>query len=153
MALSAGNALPDLGHSVASPVRCGPSPDPRAGSQPDALPDHAAGASRGRHGTIIATDIPARLDALPFGRFHVLVIAALGITWILDGLEVTLAGSLSGELRQSSALGLSDTQIGLAGSGYLAGAVLGAFFFGWLTDRLGRKKLFTVTLVVYLVGT
>ena len=94
-----------------------------------------------------------RLDALPFGRFHVLVIVALGITWILDGLEVTLAGALSAELARPSALGLSNTQIGLAGSSYLAGAVLGAFFFGWLTDRLGRKKLFTITLAVYLLAT
>ena len=102
---------------------------------------------------IIETDVPARLDALPFGRFHLLVIGALGITWILDGLEVTLAGALSGELKQSSALALSNTEIGLAGSSYLAGAVLGAFFFGWLTDRLGRKKLFTITLAVYLLAT
>jgi len=104
-------------------------------------------------GTIVETDIPARLDSLPFGRFHLLVIVALGITWILDGLEVTLAGTLSGELKDSSALGLSNAQIGLAGSCYLAGAVLGAFFFGWLTDRLGRKKLFTITLAVYLLAT
>ena len=102
---------------------------------------------------VIATDIPARLDALPFGRFHLLVIVALGITWILDGLEVTLAGALSGELKQSSALALSNAQVGLAGSCYLAGAVLGAVFFGWLTDRLGRKKLFTITLVIYLAAT
>jgi MFS family permease len=81
------------------------------------------------------------------------VIVALGITWILDGLEVTLAGALSGELKESSALALSDTQIGLAGSVYLAGAVFGAFFFGWLTDRLGRKRLFTITLAVYLAAT
>ena len=104
-------------------------------------------------GTIAETDIPARLDRLPFGRFHLLVIVALGITWILDGLEVTLAGALSGELKNSSALGLSNAQVGLAGSCYLLGAVLGAFLFGWLTDRLGRKKLFTVTLTVYLVAT
>jgi MFS family permease len=106
-----------------------------------------------RSGTIIETDIPARLDALPFGPFHTLVIVALGITWILDGLEVTLAGALSGELKDSSGLGLSNEQIGLAGSCYLAGAVLGAFLFGWLTDRLGRKKLFTITLSVYLLAT
>jgi MFS family permease len=104
-------------------------------------------------GTVIDTDIPGRLDALPFGRFHVLVIVALGITWVLDGLEVTLAGSLSGELMQSSGLGLSNTQIGLAGSGYLCGAVVGAFAFGWLTDRLGRKKLFSITLALYLLAT
>ncbi|HTV37659.1 MAG TPA: MFS transporter [Xanthobacteraceae bacterium] len=102
---------------------------------------------------MLETDIPARLDALSFGRFHVMVIVALGITWILDGLEVTLAGALSGELKQNSALGLSDGEVGLAGSCYLAGAVFGAFFFGWLTDRLGRKKLFTVTLVLYLLAT
>ena len=113
----------------------------------------AARARSAPYGSIIETDIPARLDALPFGRFHVLVIVALGITWILDGLEVTLAGSLSGELKQSSGLSLSNAEVGLSGSAYLAGAVLGAFFFGWLTDRLGRKKLFTVTLMVYLLAT
>lgn len=106
-----------------------------------------------RSGAIVETDVPARLDALPFGRFHILVIVALGITWILDGLEVTLAGALSGELKQASALGLTNSEVGLAGSSYLAGAVLGAFFFGWLTDRLGRKRLFTVTLLVYLLAT
>jgi MFS family permease len=104
-------------------------------------------------GNIIETDIPARLDALPFGRFHLLVITALGVTWILDGLEVTLAGALSGELKEPAALGLSNAEVGLAGSGYLAGAVLGAVFFGWLTDRWGRKKLFTITLAVYLLAT
>ncbi len=114
---------------------------------------HEHGGAAPRSGAIIETDIPARLDALPFGRFHILVIVALGITWILDGLEVTLAGSLSGELKQNAALGLSNAEVGLAGSCYLAGAVLGAFFFGWLTDRLGRKRLFTVTLVVYLLAT
>src|ERR1700688_4030837 len=110
-------------------------------------------AAKNPSNAIIATDIPARLDALPFGRFHLMVIAALGITWILDGLEVTLAGALSGELKQSSALALSNAQVGLAGSCYLAGAVLGAIFFGWLTDRLGRKKLFTITLAIYLLAT
>lgn len=79
--------------------------------------------------------------------------AALGITWILDGLEVTLAGALSGALKQSPILQFSNTDIGLAGSAYLAGAVLGALFFGWLTDRLGRKKLFFITLSVYLLAT
>jgi MFS family permease len=100
---------------------------------------------------VVETDIPARLDRLPWGRFHTLVVAALGITWILDGLEVTLAGSLAGALKTS--LHLSNTDIGIASSAYLAGAVLGALFFGWLTDRLGRKKLFFITLSVYLVAT
>ena len=103
--------------------------------------------------TIVETDIPARLDRLPWGRFHTLVVAALGVTWILDGLEVTLAGALSGALKESPALRFSNTDIGLASSAYLAGAVLGAIFFGWLTDRLGRKKLFFITLSVYLVAT
>jgi MFS family permease len=102
---------------------------------------------------IVETDIPARLDRLPWGRFHTLVVAALGITWILDGLEVTLAGSVAGALKQSPSLQFSNTDIGLASSAYLAGAVLGALFFGWLTDRLGRKKLFFITLAVYLLAT
>ncbi len=99
------------------------------------------------------TDIPQRLDRLPWGRFHTLVIAALGITWILDGLEVTLAGSLSGALKSSPQLHLSDAEIGLAGSLYVAGAVSGALVFGWLTDRFGRKRMFNVTLGLYLVAT
>ena len=102
---------------------------------------------------IVETDTPARLDRLPWGRFHTLVVVALGVTWILDGLEVTLAGALSGALKESPTLRFSNADIGLAGSAYLAGAVLGALFFGWLTDRLGRKKLFFVTVVVYLTAT
>jgi MFS family permease len=104
-------------------------------------------------GGIVETDIPARLDRLPWGRFHTLVVAALGVTWILDGLEVTLAGSLAGALKDSPVLRFTNTDVGLASSAYLAGAVLGAVFFGWLTDRLGRKKLFFVTLTVYLLAT
>ena len=103
--------------------------------------------------SIIETDIPARLDRLPWGRFHTLVVAALGITWILDGLEVTLAGAVAGVLKQSPVLNFSNTDVGLAGAAYLAGAVVGAIFFGWLTDRLGRKKLFFITLAVYLTAT
>lgn len=102
---------------------------------------------------IVETDIPARLDRLAWGRFHTLVVAALGITWILDGLEVTLAGALSGALKASPTLQFSNADIGIASSAYLAGAVLGALFFGWLTDRIGRKKLFFVTLAVYLAAT
>src|SRR6266568_3638803 len=103
--------------------------------------------------SIVVTDIPARLDRLPWGRFHSLVVAALGITWILDGLEVTLAGALSGALKQSPSLHFSNLDLGIANSAYLAGAVLGALGFGWLTDRIGRKKLFFITLAVYLTAT
>jgi MFS family permease len=102
---------------------------------------------------IISTDIPARLDRLRWGRFHTLVVVALGITWILDGLEVTLAGAVSPALKESPQLRFSNADVGLVSSGYLAGAVMGALFFGWLTDRLGRKRLFFITLVVYLVAT
>src|SRR6476659_3253473 len=95
-------------------------------------------------GRIVESSIPARLDALPWSRFHTLVIAALGITWILDGLEVTLAGSVSGALKASPALRLVDAEIGLSASLYVAGAVSGAVVFGWLTDRYGRRRLFSV---------
>jgi MFS family permease len=102
---------------------------------------------------VVETDIPARLDRLSWGRFHTLVVVALGITWILDGLEVTLAGAVSGALKQSPQLHFSNVDVGFAASAYLAGAVTGAVFFGWLTDRLGRKRLFFITLAVYLVAT
>jgi MFS family permease len=101
----------------------------------------------------VATQIPARLDRLPWSPFHTLVVVALGVTWILDGLEVTLAGSVAGALKESPALRFTNTEIGMAGAAYIAGAVLGALFFGWLTDRLGRKKLFTITVLVYLAAT
>src|SRR6476660_5920181 len=101
----------------------------------------------------VDTDIPARLDRLPWSGFHTLVVAALGITWILDGLEVTLAGSVAGALKASPVLQFSNADVGVTASAYLAGAVVGALFFGWLTDRLGRKKLFFITLAVYLVAT
>ena len=104
-------------------------------------------------GQLIETDIPARLERLPWGGFHRLVVTALGITWILDGLEVTLAGSVAGALKASPALAMTDSDVGLAGSAYLAGAVLGADLFGWLTDRLGRKKLFFITIALYLSAT
>jgi MFS family permease len=102
---------------------------------------------------LVDTAIPARLDRLPWGRFHTLVVVALGITWILDGLEVTLAGAISPALKESHRLRFSNADVGLVSSAYLAGAVLGAMFFGWLTDWLGRKRLFFITLAVYLVAT
>jgi MFS family permease len=99
------------------------------------------------------TDVPARLDRLPWSRFHWLVAGTLGITWLLDGLEVTLAGSVSGALTESPALSLTPAQVGMTASAYLAGAVLGSLLFGYLTDRFGRKPLFSVTLGLYLAGT
>ncbi|WP_095067713.1 MFS transporter [Pseudomonas sp. Irchel 3A18] len=106
-----------------------------------------------RQGRVFETDLPARLDRLPWGRFHTLLVIALGITWLLDGLEVTLAGSVAGALKDSPVLKLSNSDIGLAGAVYITGAVLGALFFGWLTDRLGRRKLFFITLLLYVGAT
>jgi MFS family permease len=102
---------------------------------------------------VVETDIAARLDDLTWSGFHTRVVTALGITWILDGLEVTLAGALSGALKASPSLQFSNFDVGFANSTYLAGAVLGALGFGWLTDRIGRKKLFFITLAVYLTAT
>ncbi|SDI48970.1 MFS transporter [Paraburkholderia phenazinium] len=103
--------------------------------------------------TVIETDLPTRLDRLPWGRFHSLIVVALGVTWLLDGLEVTLAGAVASALKASPTLHFSNTEVGLTGSAYIAGAVLGALGFGWLTDRLGRRKLFFITLTLYLAAT
>lgn len=106
-----------------------------------------------RNSQIVESDIPARLDRLPWSRWHWLVVIALGITWVLDGLEVTLAGAVGGVLKLPNTLGLSDAQVGASATAYLLGAVAGALFFGYATDRLGRKRLFTITLLLYLVAT
>src|ERR671919_2826449 len=100
-----------------------------------------------------ASTIPARLDRLPWSAWHWRVVIALGVSWLLDGLEVTVVGSLGPALQRNDTLGLSATQIGWAASAYIAGAVLGAIFFGRLVDHLGRKRMFLVTLVVYLIAT
>src|SRR5579871_2264952 len=98
------------------------------------------------------TDIPARLDRLPWSRFHVLMVLALGITWILDGLEVTIVGSIGPALQSASTLSLSSEQLGAAASAYVIGAIAGALASGWITDRYGRRFVFYLTLCVYLLG-
>jgi MFS family permease len=97
--------------------------------------------------------VPAQLDRLPWTRQHWLIVFALGATWILDGLEVTLAGAVGAMLTHRATLGLSATQVGASATCYLAGAVAGAIVFGYATDRLGRKRLFFVTVGVYLLAT
>lgn len=102
---------------------------------------------------VIESNVPARLDQLPWTRWHWTVVIALGITWLLDGLETTMGGAFVGVLKERQALGLTDAEIGLTATGYMAGAVTGALVFGYLTDRLGRRKLFFLTLTLYLVAT
>src|SRR6195952_2831108 len=101
---------------------------------------------------MIRTDIPARLDRLPWSRFHLLIVIGLGITWILDGLEVTIVGSLGPALQSAETLHLSSANLGAVASFYVVGAVGGALVFGWITDRYGRRLVFYVTLIVYLTG-
>jgi MFS family permease len=102
----------------------------------------------------IETQIPARLDRLPWSKFHWRVLLGLGTVWILDGLEVTMVGSVASRLTEKgSGISISTSQIGTAAAFYVAGACVGALFFGQLTDRFGRKKLFTITLGVYIVAT
>ncbi len=100
----------------------------------------------------IETDIPARLDRLPWSRFHLLIVVALGITWVLDGLEVTIVGSIGPALESPKALGLTAAEIADMASLYVAGAVCGALLFGWLTDRFGRRLIFNITLGIYVIG-
>ena len=104
-------------------------------------------------GETIESYVPARLDRLPWSSWHWLIVASLGATWILDGIEVTLAGALGGILTRPETLGLTAARVGGSATCYLAGAVVGALLFGYGTDRFGRKKLFFVTVAVYLIGT
>src|SRR4051795_5494033 len=118
-----------------------------ADAQAQALPSANDG------GRVITSKIPARLDRLPWARWHWLIVAGLGTVWILDGLEVTIVGAIASRLQEKGALGLSASQIGLAATLYVVGACVGALFFGRLTDKFGRKLLFMVTLGLYLVAT
>lgn len=126
---------------------------PATPASTSAAPGNAAPTGGRRATDTFSTDLPARLDRLPWTRFHTLLVVALGITWLLDGLEVTLAGSIAGALKDSPVLHMSNAEVGLAGGTYIAGAVLGALYFGWLADRLGRRKLFFITLAVYIGAT
>jgi MFS family permease len=102
----------------------------------------------------IETRVPGRLDRLPWSRFHWMVVIGLGTVWILDGLEVTIVGSIGDRLTEAnSGIGLDPSQIGTAAAFYVGGACVGALFFGQLTDRFGRKKLFLVTLALYIAAT
>src|ERR1700727_2170272 len=103
-------------------------------------------------GAAIKTDIPARLDRLPWSRFHLLIVVGLGVTWILDGLEVTIVGALGPALQSSQTLHLSSANLGAVASFYVVGAVTGALVSGWVTDRFGRRLVFYATLIVYLAG-
>src|SRR5438046_10275413 len=101
-------------------------------------------------GETIESYVPARLDRMPWSRWHWLIVVSLGATWILDGLEVTLAGALGGILTLHETLGLTPTRVGASATCYLAGAVIWALFFGYGSDRFGSKKLFFITVGVYL---
>src|SRR5579872_4004140 len=101
----------------------------------------------------VRTNVPARMDRLPWSRWHWLVVVALGITWILDGLEVTIIGAIASVLKDPHTVHFTDAEIGYAATAYLIGAVLGSLFFGRLTDKWGRKKLFMIKLGVYLIAT
>src|ERR1043165_1749065 len=106
-----------------------------------------------RNGQTIESYVPARLDALPWSSWHWLIVVSLGATWILDGLEVTLAGALGGILTRPETLGLTPARVGASAACYLGDAVIGALLFGCRTDRFGRKKLYLVTVAAYLTGT
>jgi MFS family permease len=123
-------------------VAANPKPNPQR------APEQSSGENR-----TIETRVPARLDRLPWSRWHWLIVTALGTSWLLDGLQVTLAGSLAGILEAKNGLALSAQQVTAGATTYLIGAVCGAILFGWLTDRLGRRKLFLITLATYSLAT
>ena len=101
----------------------------------------------------VETRIPSRMDRLPWSGWHWLVVLGLGTVWILDGLEVTIVGAIASRLSEKDALGISEYQVAVGGTFYIAGAAIGALVFGYLTDRFGRKRLFIASLGLYLVAT
>src|SRR5215475_5962131 len=106
---------------------------------------HGAGAIRSL--------IPARIDRLPWSKFHTRLVIALGVAWVLDGLEITIASNVGPDLTEKTALHLSASSVADIATWYLIGEVIGALFFGQLSDKLGRRNLFMVTLGVYLIGS
>src|SRR5580658_9918567 len=137
--------------------------DSRSPSQPEDLPAPAGGregkspmatvATKQEQEQPVRSTIPARLDRLRWSPFHTRLVLGLGTAWILDGLEITIASSVSGKLTAANTLNLSTTQASAIGTIYLVGEVVGALIFGRLSDKLGRRKLFMWTLAIYLVGT
>src|SRR5215207_6274771 len=114
----------------------------------------AAASSGGHQYRTIETAIPARMDRLPWSRWHWMVILGLGTVWVLDGLAVTIVGAIGGRLTEDdSGLALTPAQVGAAGSAYILGACLGALYFGRLADKIGRKRLFMLTLAIFLAGS
>src|SRR5258706_16072692 len=102
---------------------------------------------------VVRTNVPARIDRLPWSPFPTRMVVALGVAWILDGLEITVASSVSGILSTPEALNLSSTAVGALATVYLAGEVVGALVFGRLSDAMGRRRLFLVTLTIYMFGS
>src|SRR4051812_21926859 len=124
----------------------------RTGAQRDRSRGHRT--DNGSSERIVRTNIPARLDRLPWSRFHWRIVIGLGTVWILDGLQVTIVGAIASRMTDSgSGINLTTADVGLAGALYVAGACLGALFFGRLTDRFGRKRLFMVTLGLYVLAS
>lgn len=122
-------------------------------SKGESMPNHDKEQDGSPADRRIESDVPSRVDRLPWSRWHTRIILSLGTSWVLDGLEVTLTGSLAGILQSKNGLSLTETQVATAATIYLTGAVSGALLFGYLTDRLGRKRLFLVTLATYSLAT
>src|SRR4051812_29082904 len=148
-ARSAGVPVPVPGAATPGPVG-----EPPGRGEEEARMSSGA-LSTGQAQDTVRTNVPARLDPLPWTRWHWIIVIGLGTVWILDGLEVTIVGNLSGQLaKPGSGIDITQSQVtGFGAASYVLGACVGALFFGWLTDRFGRKKLFLITLMVYLLAT